>query len=132
MKIFNRLSIIAVAITAIACGRLSDEARGMIGNYYISEISEDTPLLELKKDGSCVVRAIRPGVLTFSVAGTWNVLNDSLLIELDPTKVTTEEGDSSLVGNIPSRMAKHIVSYNEITLETETDGVTYSYHRRNE
>lgn len=131
MKLCKILLSLSLPVMLAACGGLSDEAKKMTGNYYIPEISEETPLMELSKDGSCVIRAVKPGVLTYSVPGKWNVLRDSLLIELDPAKVTYE-GDSTVIGHIPSMISKRIVSYNEINLEVETDGIVYSYHRRNE
>lgn len=112
------------------CSRLSPEARRMVGRYYIPEVSEEVPLLDLRKDGRCTVTKVVPGVVTFSVAGRWNVRNDSLVARLDPADVTVE-GDSALVGRVPESMAFRIVKFNEISLTIERNGVNYSYHRRN-
>lgn len=101
----------------------------MVGNYYNIEMSPDEPVMELKGNGKCVVRAIRPGAITFEVPGKWNVKNDSLIIKLKPEKVAWE-GDSTLIGNIPERMAKKIVSFTGASLTLENDGVNYNYYRR--
>lgn len=103
----------------------------MTGNYYIPEISEDDPMLELRKDATCTMRAIKPALLTYSVEGTWNVVNDSLVAELDPSTLKWE-GDSSLIGEITNHYSRHIVSYNEVTLTVDRNGVQYVYHRRPE
>lgn len=118
-----------LALTLTACSHLSHEAKKMAGNYYIPEISEDQPLMELRKDGSCTVRAIKPGVLTFSIDGEWNVKDGQLTVELEPETIVTE-GDSTLVGNIPDVITKKVIDYNGISLTVEDDGVQYVYHRR--
>lgn len=112
-----------------ACSRLSSEAKEMVGNYFIPEVSQDTPLMELNADGTCIQRAIRPGILTMSVPGKWNVLRDSLIMEFDPTGLQTE-GDSTLVGNIPLSIKKAVVNFNGSTLTLEHEGVQYVYLRR--
>lgn len=113
----------------VSCNRLSKQAKEMVGNYYIPEISEDEPLMELRKDGKCTIRAINPGVLTISVDGRWNVLDDSLKIDLKPETIITQ-GDSTLVGNIPQHIGKSIVEFNGISLTVNDGGITYVYHRR--
>lgn len=112
-----------------SCSHLSSEAKEMVGNYFIPEVSQDTPLMELNADGTCIQRAIRPGVLTMSVPGKWNVLRDSLIMEFDPTGLKTE-GDSTLVGNIPLTLKKAVVNFNGSTLTLEHEGVQYVYLRR--
>lgn len=135
MSTMRRTAIIICATTTLgllsACNNLSSEAKKMVGNYYIPEISEDEPLMELRKDGHCTIRAIKPGVLTFSVDGEWNVSDDSLRLELDPTTLTVD-GDKSLVGEIPVKSSRAITGYNGISLTINDSGVTYVYHRRNE
>lgn len=42
----------------------------------------------------------------------------------------TFEGDSTLIGRIPTRIAQKVVSYNDFSLQLETDGITYLYQRR--
>lgn len=111
------------------CSRLSSEAKEMIGNYYIPEVSQDMPLMELNSDGTCVMRAIKPGVLTISVPGKWNVLRDTLFIENTPAELTAE-GDTTLIGNIPENMAKAVINFTGVTLTLESDGVEYVYLRR--
>lgn len=123
------IMLMVVAIACAGCHRLSSEAKKMTGNYFIPEISEDEPLLELRKDATCTLRAIKPGVLTYSVDGYWNVLNDSLIADLDPSTISWE-GDSSLIGEITPHYTRGIVSFNEVTLTVEKDGVQYVYHRR--
>lgn len=120
----------AVALVSLAsCSRLSSEAKKMVGRYYIPEVSEDEPLLDLRKDGHCTVTKVVPGVVKFSVEGKWNVRNDSLVARLLPDKLTVE-GDTSLVGNIPESMAFHITNFNDVSLTVEHDGIIYTYHRR--
>ena len=54
----------ALCAVTMGCHRLSEKARQMPGHYYINEISQDLPLLELNDDATCIVRAIKPGTLT--------------------------------------------------------------------
>lgn len=86
--------------------------------------------MELHKNASCIIRAIKPGVLTYSVEGKWNVENDSLIIDLDPASLTFE-GDSTLIAHIPTRVAQKVVGHNDFSLQLETGGITYLYQRRN-
>ncbi|WP_302994497.1 hypothetical protein, partial [uncultured Muribaculum sp.] len=65
------------ALLLSSCSGLSPEAREIVGVYYNNELSDDTPVLELNDDGTSVMRAIKPDVLTIEVPGTWNVVNDS-------------------------------------------------------
>lgn len=87
--------------------------------------------MQLRKNATCVITAIKPGVLTYSVDGKWNVENDSLIMELDPATVS-HEGDSTLIGEIPTRVARKIASHNDFSLQLENDGVSYLYQRRND
>ena len=118
------LSVVLMA----SCSGLSDEARGMVGDYYIPELSSDEPIMELNDDGSCVVHAIKKDVLSYSVKGEWNVLNDSLIMELDPATLAWE-GDSALIGDIPVRMAKRVTDFNGLSLTLTVGGVDYVYFR---
>ena len=127
IPVLSALTLGAMALSG--CSHLSSEAKEMVGNYYIPEVSQDTPLMELNSNGHCIMRSIKPGVLTISVSGRWNVENDSLIMELEPDKLTTE-GDSTLVGNIPARLSKAVVEFNGTSLTLETDGVPYMYLRR--
>jgi len=129
----RKFSLISLTMTALiafsSCNRLSSEAKKMVGDYYIPEVSEDTPLMELNDNGKCVVRAIKPGVLTYSVEGRWNVIDDSLKIKLDPSTLETI-GDSTLVGNIPQTIEKAVINYNGLTLTVNLNGINYYYVRR--
>ncbi len=122
------LALISVPL-AVACSPISDEARKIAGNYYIPEVSDKTPLMELNTDGTCVVRAVRPDVLTYSVEGRWDVKRDSLLIELDPATLQWE-GDKSLIGDIPARLGKKVLSFTNNQLSLESDGINYVYQLR--
>lgn len=113
-----------------ACGGLSDEEKAMIGNYYIPAVSDTHPMIELRADRSAVLRAIRPGDISYSVPGKWKLHADSLVIVTDPTSITVEDGDPALVGTVAKRVAYPIKSYNETTLTIERQGITYDYHRR--
>lgn len=124
------LCLVATSILLLsACNNLSPEAKKIVGDYYIPELSLDTPIFRLNNNGSCVMTAIKPDVLTYSVEGKWNVENDSLLIDLDPSKITIE-GDSSLIADIPTHRSYFIVSFNDLTLEVKRDGLLYNLHRR--
>lgn len=118
------------ALTALtSCEKLSNEARMLAGNYYIDEISTHEPLYELRADGTCSMRAIRPGVLVYQVDGRWDVKGDSLVAVLDPSTLVWE-GDSTLIGRVARNYSRHIVNSDERSLTVEKDGVTYLYHRR--
>lgn len=51
----------------------------MVGKYYIPAISDTRPLIELNADNRSVIRAIRPGEISFFVEGEWHVEGDSLI-----------------------------------------------------
>jgi hypothetical protein len=114
-----------------SCGNaLSKREKAMVGKYYISAVSDTRPLLELNADRGSVIRAIRPGDLSFYVAGKWHVDGDSLIIENDVSSITIEEGDAALVGRVAERVAYPIVNFDESTLRIERQGIMYDYHRR--
>lgn len=121
----------ALAVACCSCNHLSDEAKEMTGTYYIDEVSTDEPVLELRKDGTVLQRAIKPGVLTYTVEGEWNVLRDTLFIE-NNTKPVEVEGDASLVGRIPEKRALPVVDFNGLTLTLRSGGADYVYRRRGE
>lgn len=125
------IMMLAFSLTTTSCHRLSKQAKAMIGNYYIPEISEDDPLLELRSDATCTIRAIKPSVLTYAVDGTWDVVDDSIVATLKPETLKSE-GDTTLIGEIPIKYARKITGFNGLTLTIEKDGVHYVYHRRNE
>lgn len=118
-------------LCASSCSGLSSEAKEIVGTYYNTELSQTEPVMVLNDDAKCVITAIKPGVLTYSVEGTWNVKNDSLIVELNPESITYE-GDSTLIGSIPLRVAQKLISHNEFSLQLENGGVSYLYQRRNE
>lgn len=122
--LFPLLSLLA------ACGGLSEQEEKMVGKYYISALSDTNPLIELNADRTSVLRAIRPGDITYSVTGVWKVENDSLIIESDSTSITIEDGDPGLVGHVSRRVAYPIKDFNESTLSIQRQGITYDYHRR--
>ena len=131
MKIFRTLGllfILAGTILIQSCSHLSSEAREIVGNYVIPEVSDNVPVMELNRDASCLVRAIRPGVITYTVRGTWNVENDSLVMLLDKTSVEVD-GDASLVGDIPERYSRKIVEHSDLSLELENEGILYYYKK---
>ncbi len=119
----------ALCAVTMGCHRLSEKARQMPGHYYINEISQDLPLLELNDDATCIVRAIKPGILTYAVAGRWDVVGDSLVIEVEPV-LTELQGDSSLVGDIPARLARRVQEFTGTSLTLRHDGSDYVYLRR--
>lgn len=122
--LFLLLSLLA------ACGGLSEQEEKMVGKYYIPALSDTNPLIELNADRTSVLRAIRPGDITYSVTGVWKVENDSLIIESDSTSITIEDGDPGLVGHVSRRVAYPIKDFNESTLSIQRQGITYDYHRR--
>lgn len=131
MKNF-RISLLLLASLAVtSCSHLSKEARQIIGTYYNPELSQTEPVMQLRKDATCTVTAMKPGVLTYSVDGNWDVTNDSLIIELTPGSIRFD-GDSTLIGDIPTRVARKIISHNDFSLQLESGGVSYLFQRRNE
>lgn len=129
------LTAICGAVLAAAafssCSGLSSQAKEIVGIYYNPELSQTDPVMELRSDGKCTVRAIKPGVLTYSVDGEWNVENDSIIFDLDPASVKAE-GDKAFMGTIPSHYSRRVAGYNEFNLQLEQDGVVYLYQRRAE
>lgn len=125
----RRLLVAAAAMGLLAACGLSSREKEMVGNYFISEISDIEPLYELRGDGSSVMRAIRPEVLTCWVEGRWHVKGDSLIIENDLSTVGFE-GDRSLMGEVAPRAAYRISDYDGVSLTLRKDGIDYVYHRR--
>lgn len=132
MKNLQISLLLLLGSTMVAsCSHLSKEGRQIIGTYYNPELSQTEPVMQLRKDATCTVTAIKPGVLTYSVDGNWDVANDSLIIELIPGSIRFE-GDSTLIGNIPARVARKVISHNDFSLQLESGGVSYLFQRRNE
>lgn len=125
----SALASLLLLVAATSCHRLSSEAKKMIGDYYITEVSNDTPVMELKSNGTVIQHAIKPGVLSYCVKGRWNVKRDSLIIVNDP-KPFDIEGDSTMVGDIPERQAKAVVNFNGTSLTLRHNGADYVYFRR--
>lgn len=122
------LPIAIGAVLSCSCSRLSREAKEISGNYIIPEISQTEPVMELNRNATCKVRAIKPGVITYTVEGKWNVEHDSLVMILDRSTLHVE-GDSEMVGDIPTRYTRKVVDHNDINLLLEKDGVVYAYRR---
>lgn len=125
----NILAGAAALLALTACSGLSDEAKQMVGDYYIPEVSAEEPLMELRGNGKCVMHAIRPGALTYRVPGRWNVEHDSLVMELRPADLEYE-GDSTLIGSVPTTWRRRIVSFNGTSVTLSNAGVNYVYYRR--
>lgn len=124
------IAMIPVAAMLLAgCSHLSSRAKKMVGDYYLPEVSEEVPIMELRKNGTCTFRAIRPGVLTYQVEGRWNVEDDTLTARLDTTSVTFT-GDSTLIGDVPPVIKRRVVKDTELTMELDDNGVDYVYRRR--
>lgn len=125
------LALIALTAILSACNGLSSKAKEMVGVYYLTAISENEPVMELNDDGTCIVHAIKPGVLSYTVNGEWNVEGDSLIIETDG-KVASVEGDTSVVrvGKIPLRKSYEIGAFNGLSLTLHQEGNDYIYVRR--
>lgn len=130
MKHFSIIALLGLAFLGLSsCSGLSSKAKEMVGDYYINEVSTDEPVMQLKKNGTVIQRAIMPGVLSYSVKGKWNVVDDSLVIKNDPTPIDVE-GDSTLIGVIPERMSKAVVAFTGSSLTLRSGGADYVYYRR--
>jgi len=124
-------ALLAILVSLAGCAGLSERAEEMIGVYYQPTVSENEPIMELESDGSCIIHAIKPGVLSYTVRGKWNVEDDSLLIITDGV-VDKVNGDTTVVhiGAIPTRMGYAITDYNGLSLTLNRDGNDYLYVRR--
>lgn len=124
------LSVVLAGMSA--CSGLSEREEKMVGKYYIPQLSDTSPIIELNGDRSSTLRAIMPGELTYSVDGRWEVAGDSLIIVNNAESITIEDGDPSLVGRVAPRVAWPIKRFDESTLSIERQGITYDYRRRME
>lgn len=124
-------ALLAATAALTACNHLSNEAREMVGDYYLTAVSENEPVMELRDDGTCTLHAIKPGVMSYTVNGEWNVESDSLIIMTDG-KVASLEGDTSVVriGAIPPRKSYAITDFNGLNLTLNQEGNDYMYQRR--
>lgn len=133
MRLLPAIAILLVWLTVFtSCNRLSKQEKEMVGKYYNPALSDMKPVIELGADRSAVVRAIRPGDLTYSVKATWKASEDSLILFPDSASITVEEGDPAAVGHVAPRLSWPIVSRNEQTLTLIRDRNTIDYHRRYE
>lgn len=126
----NKLLTAAIAMVLLtACGGLSNKAKKIVGNYYNTSVSDNVPIFELNRDGSCVARAIRPEVLTISVKGTWNVVDDTLIIH-NNLETITADGDTSLIGTVSPEYKAFVAGYTDRSLTLQRDGVEYEFVKR--
>lgn len=125
------LLLLASSTALSGCSHLSSEAKEMVGDYYLTAVSENEPVMELRKDGTCTLHAIKPDVMSYMVNGEWNVKSDSLIIETEG-KADKIEGDTTMahVGKIPLRISFAVADFNGISLTLRRDGADYVYQRR--
>ena len=64
-----KLGLMAPLALLWACSGMSEQETQMVGKYYIPALSDTRPLLELNPERKAVIRAIRPGELSFYVEG---------------------------------------------------------------
>lgn len=127
----KRLLTATMVLTLLAaCGGLSNKAKRIAGSYCNISVSDEVPVFELNPDGTCVMRAIRPDVLTISVKGTWNVVDDTLVIQHNLATVQAE-GDTSLVGTVAPEFKALVVGHSDYSLTLLRDGIEYEYIRHN-
>ena len=131
-KMSGAAGAIALLMVAAACNGLSDHEKDLVGNYYNTALSDMKPAIELRKDRTATIRAIRPGDLTYSVSARWEASEDSLIMIPDATSIIVEEGDPGAVGNVAPRLAWPIVKCNEQTLTLVRENNTIDYKRRYE
>lgn len=123
------LTAVCAMMLLVACGGLSNKAKKIVGNYYNTSISDNTPIFELNRDGTCVARAIRPEVLTISVKGTWNVVDDTLIIH-NNLETITADGDTSLIGTVAPEYKAIVSGYTDRSLTLVRDGIEYEFIKR--
>lgn len=131
-SIISKLLLFAAGAAMLsACNHLSSEAKEIAGNYYLTSISEDEPVMELNTDGSCRIHAIKPGVMSYTVDGEWNVEDNEIRIKTEgvPSSV---KGDTTIVrvGRIPDEITYKIASFTGHSLTLRRDGNDYMYVRR--
>lgn len=131
-KITGVTAALSALIVATGCNGLSDYEKGLVGSYYNTALSDMKPAIELHKDRTAVVRAIRPGDLTYSVSAQWEATEDSLILVPDASSIVIEEGDPAAVGNVAPRLSWPIVKCNEQTLTLVRENNTIDYKRRYE
>lgn len=123
------LIILGIGMIVTGCSKLSSKAQKIVGEYYNVELSDTLPMYELKKDGTCVVRNQLPEVLTMEVQGTWDVRNDSLVINNDLSTVRCV-GDTSLIGSVAPAMSRKLVDFDDHSITLGKEGVAYRYEKK--
>lgn len=121
----STLSLLSLA----ACSGLSKEAKEIADIYYLPELSDDTPVLELHKNGMATIRTIYPEVAVLEVSGKWNVINDTLVIDTDISTLSLK-GDSTLHTEVTPQYRRRIARHDEHTLTLLDQGIEYRYIRR--
>ena len=120
----------ASVLLLCSCGGLSRQAKEIVGDYYNVQLSSELPVLELKDDGTSVVRNIAPDVLVMEVDGTWEVVDDSLVIVNNLNSIRLK-GDTTIVGDIAPRITRRISSHDGHSITLSKDNIDYLYMRRN-
>lgn len=120
----------ALVLLLCSCGGLSRQAKEIVGDYYNVQLSSELPVLELKEDGTSVVRNIAPDVLVMEVDGTWEVVDDSLVIVNNLNSIRLK-GDTTIVGDIAPRITRRISSHDGHSITLSKDNIDYLYMRRN-
>lgn len=124
------LTMLIAAILLSSCGGLSSKEKQIVGLYYNPAVSDREPVFEFYSDGSCVMRAIRPDVLTLSVKGTWHVVDDTLVIHHNLATVTAV-GDTSIVGTVAPVFRAKLIDHTDYTMILDRDGIEYEFLKRN-
>lgn len=118
----------ALLLLLWSCGGMSRQAKEIAGDYYNVQLSSELPVLELKKDGTSVVRNIAPDVLVMEVDGTWEIQGDSLIIVNDLNRKRLK-GDTAIAGDIAPRIARKINSHDAHSITLSKDNIDYMYIR---
>lgn len=126
------IAMLPLLMSLASCDGLDSYEKTMVGKYYNTAISDTNPVIELNKDRTSVLRASRPGEITYSVKGRWHGYPDSLVVDNDPSSITIEEGDPAMVGHVAEHIVLRIKSFNESTMTVDHGGLSYDYHRRPE
>lgn len=127
----KKIQVLGASVLLLcSCGGLSRQAKEIVGDYYNVQLSSELPVLELKDDGTSVVRNIAPDVLVMEVDGTWEVVDDSLVIVNNLNSIRLK-GDTTIVGDIAPRITRRISSHDGHSITLSKDNIDYLYIRRN-
>lgn len=127
----KKIQVLCASVLLLcSCGGLSRQAKEIVGDYYNVQLSSELPVLELKEDGTSVVRNIAPDVLVMEVDGTWEVVDDSLVIVNNLNSIRLK-GDTTIVGDIAPRITRRISSHDGHSITLSKDNIDYLYMRRN-